>query len=124
MRSVPFALLRGSSVMRRSRARSVTEPCNPCAGPVANGAQAFYAQVLDLLRDARVRFMVGGAYGFERYTGIKRHSRDFDIFVLREELERVLEIGAAHGFETEFTHPHWLGKIRKDDCYVDVIFSS
>ena len=26
-------------------------------------------------------FLVGGAYAFERYTGIARHTKDFDLFI-------------------------------------------
>ena len=26
-------------------------------------------------------FLVGGAYAFARYTGIERHTKDFDVFV-------------------------------------------
>ena len=41
----------------------------------------FYERSLLALHDAGVPFLVGGAYAFERYTGIARHTKDFDIFV-------------------------------------------
>ena len=51
--------------------------------------KAFYRQVLDILLDSGVPFLVGGAYAFNRYTGINRHTKDLDIFIRRDDFERV-----------------------------------
>src|SRR3954451_1057714 len=48
----------------------------------------FYCQAIRTLREAEVPFLVGGAYAFERYTGIARHTKDFDIFVRPKDLDR------------------------------------
>ena len=93
-----------------------------CPGP---GTLAFYRQAMARLEAAAVPFLVGGAYAFERYTGIARHTKDFDIFVHPRDVERTLETLATAGCETELPFPHWLGKARGgDDDFVDVIFSS
>ena len=84
----------------------------------------FYLRAMRLLDEAGIDFLVGGAYAFERYTGIARHTKDFDIFVHPRDLERVLETLGAAGCETELPFPHWLGKARCGEDFVDVIFSS
>jgi len=84
----------------------------------------FYLRAMRLLDEAGIEFLVGGAYAFERYTGIARHTKDFDIFVHPRDVERVLATLGAAGCETELPFPHWLGKARCGDDFVDVIFSS
>jgi hypothetical protein len=85
---------------------------------------AFYRRSMAALDAAGVAFLVGGAYAFERYTGIARHTKDFDIFVHPRDVDRTLETLAAHGCETDLPFRHWLGKARCGDDFVDVIFSS
>ena len=41
----------------------------------------FYRHALAILRDAGAPHLVGGAYAYARYTGIERHTKDFDVFV-------------------------------------------
>jgi len=86
--------------------------------------RAFYCDALAVLGAARVPFMVGGAYAFARYTGIERHTRDFDVFVRPGDCRRVLDTFVRAGYHAELTFSHWLGKVHRGDAYVDVIFSS
>lgn len=86
--------------------------------------KAFYRRVLDILNDSGVPFLVGGAYAFNRYTGINRHTRDLDIFIRRADFDKISEALRQQGHKTELTFPHWLGKVRFDDVYIDLIFSS
>jgi hypothetical protein len=76
------------------------------------------------LRQAEVPFLVGGAYAFGRYTGIIRHTKDFDVFVRPADLAPALAALAGAGFRTEVPFPHWLGKAHAGDDFIDVIFSS
>jgi hypothetical protein len=85
---------------------------------------AFYAKAMKTLHDADLPFLVGGAYAFERYTGIARHTKDFDIFVRETDLDEVFTVLAGAGCETEITFPHWLGKAKCGGDLVDIIFSS
>jgi hypothetical protein len=85
---------------------------------------AFYARSMKALHDAGVPFLVGGAYAFERYTSIARHTKDFDIFVRPDDLDEVFTVLGGAGCETEITFPHWLGKARCGEDLVDIIFSS
>ena len=85
---------------------------------------AFYGRSLRALNEAEVPYLVGGAYAFERYTGIARHTKDFDIFVHPGDVDRVFATLTATGCDTEVTFPHWLGKARCGADLVDIIFSS
>jgi hypothetical protein len=87
-------------------------------------SHAFYHRTLVTLQSAEVPFMVGGAYAFAFYTGIERHTKDFDIFVNKQDYERVMRVFSTNNYKTELTFPHWLGKAFDGDNFVDVIFSS
>jgi hypothetical protein len=84
----------------------------------------FYRRVLEILDQAAIPFLIGGAYALAWYTGIVRHTKDFDIFLRRHDCPRALEACAAQGCRTELTYPHWLGKVIVGDAFVDLIFSS
>jgi hypothetical protein len=87
-------------------------------------AHEFYREVMRALADAGVPFLVGGAYAFARYTGIERYTKDFDIFVKSEDVDRVEAVLAATGCTVERFAPHWLSKALRGDDYVDIIWSS
>ena len=86
--------------------------------------RAFYRRSMRALDDAGLAFLVGGAYAFERYTGIARHTKDFDIFVHPRDVDAVLTTLAGVGCETDVPFPHWLAKARCGEDFVDVIYSS
>jgi hypothetical protein len=85
---------------------------------------AFYLKVLQALRDADAPFLVGGAHALHHYSGVERDTKDFDIFVRREDYDNTMSILRAVGCNTELTFPHWLGKATSQHALVDVIFSS
>ncbi len=87
--------------------------------------RTFYSAAMRALDAAAgVPFLVGGAYALHEYTGIERHTKDFDVFVRRADCRRALDALAAMGCRTELTFPHWLGKAYLHDDFIDVIFSS
>ncbi len=87
-------------------------------------AAEFYKHVVHVLQAEKVPFLVGGAYTLAYYTGIVRHTKDFDLFVRPQDAQGVLDLLAAHGYQTEMTFPHWLGKAFHADEFCDIIFSS
>jgi hypothetical protein len=87
-------------------------------------SEAVYRRVMLTLREAGVRFLVGGAYAFTPVTGIPRSTKDFDLFVAKTEIRRALDVLADAGFQAELTFPHWLGKAYCGKDFVDLIFSS
>jgi hypothetical protein len=58
------------------------------------------------------------------HTHVPRDTKDLDVFVKPEDCPRVLDAFGRLGYETEIPFPHWLGKIRRGDYLMDVIFSS
>jgi hypothetical protein len=81
----------------------------------------FYRRSLELLHEAQVPFLLGGAYAFCVYTGIARQTKDFDLFVEQKDFERALEVFRAAGFRAAKTFPHWLGKVLGEDDSIDII---
>lgn len=84
----------------------------------------FYCQALEILNQAQVPFLIGGAYAFERYTGIARHTKDLDIFTRPPHVSLILDVFAQAGYRTEVTVSHWLAKAYHGDNFVDVIFNA
>ena len=87
-------------------------------------SREFYRDAMTLMNDSRLPFLVGGAYAFAGYTGIERHTKDFDVFIRREDFARVQKIFEKAGYETELTFSHWIGKVFKGDDFVDFIYSA
>lgn len=82
-----------------------------------------YQEILTILNKTQVPFLLGGAYAFERYTGIARHTKDLDIFVRPSEYQHITDVLADHGYQIEHTY-HWLGKAYCGDDFIDIIFRS
>jgi hypothetical protein len=87
-------------------------------------ASRFYQTALHRLIEAEIDFLVGGAYALERHTGIVRHTKDFDIFVLPSDARRTLKTLERAGYQTDLMFPHWLGKAFYGEYFIDVIFNS
>jgi hypothetical protein len=84
----------------------------------------FYQHAMRLMQEGNLPFLVGGAYALARYTGIERHTKDFDVFIRREDFDRASRLFEAAGYRTELTFPHWIGKAWKGEDFVDLIFSA
>ncbi|HEX2253749.1 MAG TPA: nucleotidyltransferase [Thermoanaerobaculia bacterium] len=87
-------------------------------------ARAFYRSVMERLQEGGVPFLVAGAYALSQYTGVVRHTKDFDVFIMPEDVDRALELLAAAGYEVERFSPHWLAKATCGDNFVDLIYNS
>jgi predicted nucleotidyltransferase len=88
------------------------------------GTAAFYRRALQALVDAGVPFLVGGAFAHACFTGIRRSTKDLDLFIRREDYERVAALMQAQGWRTELTYPHWLAKVYAGEDFIDLIFNS
>jgi hypothetical protein len=96
-----------------------------CSSRLADSpAAAFYLDVLTRLDAAGVPFLIGGAFALTRYTSIHRDTKDLDVFTRPGDAPRALEVMADAGYRTDFTFPHWLGKVLGHDSFIDIIFSS
>ena len=84
----------------------------------------FYRHALSILKEAEVPALVGGAYAYARYTGVERHTKDFDIFIRRGDFGSAAWAFQKAGYKSELTFPHWLGKAYHGEDFVDLIFSA
>jgi hypothetical protein len=87
-------------------------------------ATCFYVRLLQMLQQHRLPFLIGGAYGYAHFTGIRRPTKDLDIFVRQSDWDQLAQIAGDAGYRAELAYPHWLGKIHGECGYVDVIFNS
>lgn len=85
---------------------------------------AFYRRALQALTDAQVPFLVGGAFAHACYTGIRRSTKDLDLFIRREDYDQVAAIAQREGWRSELAYPHWLAKVHAGDDFIDLIFNS
>lgn len=84
----------------------------------------FYRRALQALVDAEIPFLVGGAFAHACFTGIRRSTKDLDLFIRREDFERVGHLTKSMGWRTEMTYPHWLAKVYCGEDFIDLIFNS
>jgi hypothetical protein len=80
--------------------------------------------VMQLLRDSKIDFLVGGAYALAEYTRINRDTKDFDLFLCPKDVESALVMWRKAGYEADYTFTHWLAKVQSAEIYIDIIFCS
>ena len=85
---------------------------------------AFFRRALRTLVQAQVPFLVGGAFAHACFTGIRRPTKDLDLFIYRGDYERVAALMQAQGWRAELTYPHWLAKVYAGADFIDLIFNS
>jgi hypothetical protein len=84
-------------------------------------ARACYQDALRALLEARVSFVVGGAFAVHTYTGIWRTTKDLDLLLTAAELPEALERLKSKGYQTYVKDPVWLAKARRGEYFVDLI---
>src|SRR5687768_1192552 len=85
---------------------------------------AFYRDVVRALADEDIPFLVGGAYAMRYYAGVRRDTKDLDLFIERGRSREAVRVLTRRGFSARIVAAHWLGKVSADDAYVDLIFGS
>ena len=91
---------------------------------VAPHTADFYRRALRTLIDARVPFLVGGAFAHACFTGIRRATKDLDLFIRRGDFDRVAALMRGEGWRAELAYPHWLAKVYAGEDFIDLIFNS
>jgi hypothetical protein len=87
-------------------------------------AGPFYRHLLQTLQGHGVPFLIGGAFSFAHFTGIRRPTKDLDLFVRQRDWPELERLARGLGYQTELTFAHWLGKVHDHTGFVDVIFNS
>lgn len=83
--------------------------------------ERLFREVLHLMNDSGIPYVVSGAFALGQHTGIWRNTKDLDLFLAPEDVPPSLQNLAAAGFETEVCDPVWLAKAHRGDFFVDLI---
>jgi hypothetical protein len=83
--------------------------------------EQLFRDVLRILNEHRIPYVISGAFALHEHTGIWRDTKDLDVFMADEEIQHSLEVLKQHGFETEICDPVWLCKVRAGSYFVDLI---
>ncbi|HEX7085382.1 MAG TPA: hypothetical protein VF198_03405 [Vicinamibacterales bacterium] len=86
--------------------------------------RGFYQRVLRALVRERVPCLVGGTYALEDHTGIRRATKDLDLFILDGGWDAAAAALAREGIHTTLPFPHWLGKAHRGRLCVDLLYAS
>ena len=93
---------------------------------LTSSTRDFYLRSMDILDEAGVDYLVGGAYALAHHANVVRHTKDFDVFVRQRDAQRTFDAFERAGYTTDLVFPHWLGKAFRpsSEDFVDVIFGS
>jgi predicted nucleotidyltransferase len=83
--------------------------------------ESLFREVIQLLEQKGVPFVISGAFALHEHTGIWRDTKDLDLFLPTQEVARALQLLEQDGFETEILDPVWLAKAKRDGFFVDMI---
>lgn len=101
---------------------SVDLPPDPTFDPPPE-AVAFYDEALRLLKESGIPFLLSGTYAVAAYTGIRRPTKDLDVFCKPGDYPRILAWFKERGYGIEVEDERWIGKVWKDEKhFFDVIF--
>jgi len=87
-------------------------------------AMAFYAEVLELLHESGIPFLLGGAFATYHHTGVFRNTKDLDIFCKSRDYPKIMQFFTQKGYRAELHDVRWLVKLFKGEFFVDVIFAN
>lgn len=83
--------------------------------------QQLFREVLQVLNEGGIPYVVSGAFALQEHTGIWRDTKDLDVFLAAQHVPRALECLVNDGFECSILDPVWLAKAHRGDFYVDLI---
>jgi len=86
-------------------------------------AEEFYTEVVKLLAQSEIPFLLSGTYALSCYTGISRPTKDVDVFATAGDSLKLLAHFRGKGFDVEIVDERWLARITRGELFVDVIFN-
>lgn len=89
-----------------------------------NRARRFYLDALRALDEAGERYLLGGGYAMAVYTGIRRDTKDLDLFVREEDHRQILQTLEKAGYRTEYFYPFWIAKALAGEDFIDILYNS
>src|SRR6059058_6649951 len=81
-------------------------------------AEAFYSEVLRLMAESQIPFLVSGTYALSSYTGIDRPTKDVDVFAKAGDALKMLHFFKEHGFEVEIVDERWVNRVTRGELFV------
>ena len=87
-------------------------------------ASEFYREAINLLKEKKLDFLIGGAYALRFHTGITRDTKDLDLFCKPGDYPKILKALTQSGYRVEVTDARWIAKAFKEDYFIDIIFST
>lgn len=90
-----------------------------------NKTAMFYKQVLLVLKDSGIPFMIGGSFAVFEYTCTTRATKDMDIYCRPRDFPEILKLFADKGYETQLYDVRWLAKVfNQEGKFIDIIFDT
>ncbi|MBA3525735.1 MAG: nucleotidyltransferase [Pseudomonadota bacterium] len=86
-------------------------------------AEQFYTEVVKLLAQSDIPFLLSGTYALSCYTGISRPTKDVDVFATAGDSLKILAHFRDKEFDVEIVDERWLARITRGELFVDVIFN-
>jgi hypothetical protein len=103
--------------IRPLHAKAEPTPANP-------EAEDFYREAIGQLVASAIPFLLAGTYALSAYTGIRRQTKDIDIFCRAGDYPRILSHFKKLGHRISIEDDRWLGKVFKGRSFIDVVFAS
>ncbi len=91
------------------------------SAPLPPKAISLYRDVLEAMNERGIPYAVAGAFALQKYTGIRRRTKDLDLFLKPTDVPAALDHLCKQGFDCETLDPVWLSKARRGDYFVDLI---
>jgi hypothetical protein len=86
-------------------------------------AEDFYSQVICLMAESGIPFLLSGTYALACYTGITRPTKDVDVFTKAGDCLKMLNLFKERGFEIQVLDERWLARVSRGELFVDIIFN-
>jgi Nucleotidyl transferase of unknown function (DUF2204) len=83
--------------------------------------EQLFREVLTLLNESGVPYVISGAFALREHTGICRDTKDLDVFLPPENVRAAMVFLQQHGYDCEVADPVWLAKAHRGDFFVDLI---
>ena len=83
--------------------------------------EGFYDEVIRLMAQSGIPFLLSGTYALSCYTGIVRPTKDVDVFAKAGDALRMLSFFKERGFNIQIVDERWLYRVTRDDMFVDII---
>jgi hypothetical protein len=86
-----------------------------------------YRKAIHVLREAEIRFLLGGGFALATYIGRWRNTKDIDFYIMREDRERAVKALTKAGFKDLFSRlPYdrkWIYRSTREGVIVDIIWA-